>query len=560
MTGDSGAVPMGGASEAVPMGGPPGSVRAARASGSARAAGAPEAVRPTGASGSARVVVVWVPDFPVLACGEGDGAPVAVVHRGAVVACSPSARAAGVRRRMRLRTAQARCPGLRIVERDLAVEVRMFEQVVHHVETDVMPRLEVVRPGLIAAPARGAARYWGGERQLSARLVEAVAERGLPARVGIADSTFTAALAARRDDGVIVPAGGDTAFLAPYPVGVLGVPRLTELLKRLGIRTVGEFARLPAGRVAERLGPEGVAAHRVARGEPARPVSVRTAARDHTVRRLFETAEEHLDAVVFTAVALADELHARLAAAGVVCGRVEAEVETAGGRTLTRIFRHEGRLSSRAVAERVRGVLSAWTEAGLLDAGGGEPGIRRLVLRPDGITPDTGSQGAFDGERDTPVEVERAAARVQAVLGHRAVTRIVEAGGRGPGDRIRLVPVGDVPEDDAAASGPWPGRLPAPHPAAVYPVRRPARLTGADGAPVGVAGRLELSADPALLSVRGRRPAGVSGWAGPWPVLERWWARDGGRRIARMQVTTDDGHAWLLLVDRGEWWVEAHYG
>ncbi|NEB84826.1 DNA polymerase Y family protein, partial [Streptomyces anulatus] len=84
--------------------------------------------------------------------------------------------------------------------------------------------------------------------------------------------------------------------------------------------------------------------------------------------------------------------------------------------------------------------------------------------------------------------------------------------------------------------------------------------TGADGAPVGVAGRLELSAEPAFLSVDGRRPAGVNGWAGPWPVLERWWARDGGRRIARMQVTTDDGHAWLLLVDRSRWWVEAHYG
>ncbi|MFJ6614462.1 DNA polymerase Y family protein [Streptomyces sp. NPDC091289] len=518
----------------------------------------------TGASDSVRVVVVWVPDFPVLACGAQDGVPVAVVHRGAVVACSAAARAAGVRRRMRLRAAQARCPGLRVVERDLAAEVRMFEQVVHRVETDVVPRLEVIRPGLIAAPARGAARYWGGEPQLSVRLVTTVAERGLPARVGIADSTFVAALAARRGDGVIVPADGNAAFLSPYPVGVLGVPGLAELLKQLGIRTVGDFARLPTGRIAERLGPEGIGAHRVARGGPARPVSVRTAVQDHTVRRLFEVPEEQTDAVVFVAVALADELHGRLAAAGVVCARLEAVIETADGRTLTRIFRHEGRLSSRAVAERVRGVLAAWSEAGLLDTGGGEPGIRRLALRPDGLSPDTGSQGAFDGERDTPVEVERAAARVQAVLGHRAVTRIVEAGGRGPGDRIRLVPVGDVPDDGpgaaGAASGPWPGRLPAPHPAAVYPVRRPARLTGTDGVPVGVAGRLELSAEPAFLSVDGRRRAGVNGWAGPWPVLEQWWTRDGGRRIARMQVTTDDGHAWLLLVDRGRWWVEAHYG
>ncbi|MGW6285663.1 Y-family DNA polymerase, partial [Streptomyces sp. NPDC055107] len=162
----------------------------------------------TGAADSVRVAVVWVPDFPVLACGAQDGVPVAVAYRGAVVACSASARAAGVRRHMRLRTAQARCPGLRVVERDLAAEVRLFEQVVRRVETDVVPRLEVIRPGLLAAPARGAARYWGGERQLSVRLVGTVAELGLPARAGIADSAFVAALAARRGDGVVVAAGG----------------------------------------------------------------------------------------------------------------------------------------------------------------------------------------------------------------------------------------------------------------------------------------------------------------------------------------------------------------
>ncbi|MER6190149.1 hypothetical protein [Streptomyces cyaneofuscatus] len=116
----------------------------------------------TGPAG-ARVVVAWVPDFPVLAYRVADDAPVAVVHRDAVVACSASARAAGVRRRMRVRTALARCHGLRVVERDLAAEVRAFEPVIRRVEEAVLPRLEVIRPGLIAAPAREASRYWGGE-------------------------------------------------------------------------------------------------------------------------------------------------------------------------------------------------------------------------------------------------------------------------------------------------------------------------------------------------------------------------------------------------------------
>ncbi|MCT6780424.1 DNA polymerase Y family protein [Streptomyces sp. CS7] len=513
----------------------------------------------TGLTG-ARVVVVWVPDFPVLACGAVDEVPVAVVYRDALVACSASARAAGVRRRMRVRTALARCPGLRVVERDLAAEVRRFEPVIRRVEEAVLPRLEVIRPGLITAPARGASRYWGGEQQLRDRLVDTVAELGLPAQAGIADSTFVAALAARRQKGVIVPAGEDAAWLASYPVGVLGVPRLTELLPQLGIRTVGAFARLPAGRVAERLGVDGVAAHRIARGEATRPVTVQVPGENYAVGREFEPAEARVDPLVFVAVELADELHVRLGGAGVVCARVEAVVETADGRSLTRLFRHEGRLSSRAVAERLRGVLGAWSEAGVLDVPGGEPGVRRLVLRPEALTPDTGRQQAFAGERDTPVEVERAAARIQAMLGHRAVTRITETGGRGPSDRIRLVPVGDVDERPGRLDGPWLGSLPAPHPAAVYPVRRAARLTGPDGSLVGVSARMELSAAPAVLAIDGRRGVEVTGWAGPWPLLEQWWDSEDVRRIARMQVTTEDGHAWLLLVDHSRWWVEAHYG
>ncbi|MFJ4972510.1 hypothetical protein [Streptomyces sp. NPDC088755] len=308
----------------------------------------------------AQVVVVWVRDFPVLAYGAADDVPVAVVCRDAVVACLASARAAGVRRRMRVRTALARCPGLRVAERDLAAEVRRFKPVIRRVEEAVLPRLEVIRPGLITGPSRRASRYWGGEQQRRDRLVDAVAELGLPAQTGIANSTFVAALAARRQSGVIVPAGSDAPWLAPYPVGVLGVPRLTKLLPQLGIRTVGAFARLPAGRVAERLGVDGSAAHRIARGEATRPVTVQVPGENYAVGREFEPAVARADPLVFVAVELADELHVRLGGAGVVCARVEAVVQTADGRSMTRLFRHEGSLSSRAVAERLRGVLGAW--------------------------------------------------------------------------------------------------------------------------------------------------------------------------------------------------------
>ncbi|WP_331727706.1 DNA polymerase Y family protein [Streptomyces sp. NBC_01176] len=507
--------------------------------------------------GKGRVVVGWIPDFPVLACGVQAAEAVAVVHRDAVVACSAAARGAGVRRRMRLRVALSRCPQLRVVERDLAAEMRVFEPVVRHLEDTVMPRLEVIRPGLVAAPARGPSRYWGGEQQLADRLVAAVTERDLPARPGLADTVFTAALAARA--GQLVPLGADAAWLAPYPVGVLGLPRLTELLKRLGIHTVGQFAALPEDKVLARFGSEGAAAHRTASGQEARPLSARKSSDDQTVAYAFEPAEQLLEPVTFAAKAAADKLHEQLAAAGVVCARLEAGVELADGRTLTRIFRHEGRLSALAVAERVRGVLQAWSDAGTLDAGG-ERGIVRLVLRPEQLSAATGRQSALFGERHTPEEVERAAARVQALLGHQAVVRIELGGGRGPAERIRLVPFGDLDTDRQLPAGPWPGRLPAPHPATVYPAWLPAQLADDAGQPVTLSGRLALSAPPAHVAVEGHGQAAVAGWAGPWPVLEQWWDRERARRIARMQIAGADGRAWLLVVEHGRWWAEAHYG
>ncbi|MFF4205710.1 DNA polymerase Y family protein [Streptomyces sp. NPDC001668] len=504
-----------------------------------------------------RSVVAWLPDFPILACGGTDTEPVAVVDRDMVVACSAAARADGVRRRMRLRSAQACSPQLRVVERDLVAEMRTFERVAGHLEATVMPRLEVIRPGLLAAPARGPARYWGGEQHLVERLVAAVAEVGLPARAGIADAVFTAALAARR--GEIVPAGGDAAWLAPHPVGVLGVRQLAELLERLGVRTVGDFARLPADKVSARFGAEGLVAHRTARGEEPRPLIVRTGSDECTVTHRFEPAEERLEAAAFATKALADRFHDRLAAAGLVAARLEAVVDLADGRRLSRIFRHEGRLSSLAVTERVRGVLQAWTEAGVLGAGP-ERGLTALTLRPEQLSQDAGRQTALFGDRHTPEEIERAAARVQALLGHRAVVSMATGGGRAPAERVRLVPFGDVADARRDADGPWPGQIPAPYPAATFPEQLPAELSDADGRPVAVSGRLALSSAPALITVDGYGQAAVTGWAGPWPVLERWWDKDGGRRIARMQVAAADGHAWLLVIEQGRWWAEAHYG
>ncbi|TDB82602.1 DNA polymerase Y family protein, partial [Micromonospora sp. KC721] len=106
---------------------------------------------------------------------------------------------------------------------------------------------------------------------------------------------------------------------------------------------------------------------------------------------------------------------------------------------------------------------------------------------------------------------------------------------------------------------PWPGRLPPPSPAVVLPTPFAAAVHDAAGEPVVVNARLSVSGAPARLTVGTAAPVEITGWAGPWPVDERWWAPAEARRRARFQVCLADGTALLLAVEAGRWLVEAIY-
>ncbi|HEY3681742.1 MAG TPA: hypothetical protein VGL93_01820 [Streptosporangiaceae bacterium] len=325
--------------------------------------------------------------------------------------------------------------------------------------------------------------------------------------------------------------------------------------------------------------------HRLARGLDPRPLAPRAPRTDLSCVYEFDPPADTGDRVVFAAKALAEELHAGLGARGLTCVRLAVELTWEDGRVLTRLWRHDGALSALAVAERVRWQLSGVRDAVRggarpasepdpepgqgADAGPGlgpEPeldsgapgGVRGLRLVPDALVPDSGEQQALWGQASVSGKVGRAAARVQAMLGHHAVVRPVLAGGRGPAERVVRVPLGDL-TPEAASDGPWPGRVPAPVPAVVYP--RPARVsvTDADGAPVTVSGRCVVSAPPAWLRVRGGDARRVTAWTGPWPMEEYWWDPGRAHRRARFQALTADGHACLLLLEDGHWHLEAAY-
>ncbi|WP_229686450.1 DNA polymerase Y family protein [Longimycelium tulufanense] len=110
------------------------------------------------------MLVVWCPDWPVVAACAASGTPphvpAAVLAANRVVACSATARAEGVHRGARKREAQSRCPELVVFDDDPERDARWFEPVAAAVE-ELAPGVEVVRPGVVAVPVQGPVGYFG---------------------------------------------------------------------------------------------------------------------------------------------------------------------------------------------------------------------------------------------------------------------------------------------------------------------------------------------------------------------------------------------------------------
>lgn len=510
-------------------------------------------------------------DWPAVAAAAAAGlpptVPVAVTLANRVVACSASARSVGVRRGLRRREAQARCPQLHVVTADPGRDARHFEGVTGAVD-ELVPRAEVLRPGLLVLSVRGATRYFGSEHAAAELLVDAVAATGVECQVGIADQLPTAVFAARA--GRVVDPGRDGAFLSGLSIRQLAVEPslagpgredLADLLWRMGIRTVGQFAALSRADVASRFGADAVVAHRFARGEPDRGPSGREPDAELDAVMNCDPPIDRVDAAAFAGRSLAGALHRTLESAGIGCTRLAIHAVTANSEELERVWRCAEPLTEAATADRVRWQLDGWLNR--RDRSRPTAAVTVLRLHPVEVVSAEALQlplwGGL-GEEDR-LRARRALVRVQGLLGPEAVQVPVLSGGRGPAERITLTPLGDEVVPQADPRQPWPGQLPEPSPTVL--LDDPVELLDGDGKPVRVTSRGMFSADPVRLAApnRDRR---LCWWAGPWPVDERWWDPQRAKvgRTARAQVLLEDGddrQALLLCYRQRRWYLEGIY-
>lgn len=518
-----------------------------------------------------RMLVMWCPDWPVVAAVGDDAVgdkPVAVFDAGLVYACSQAARSEGVRRGQRAREAQARCPDLVVLRHDAQLTAAAFEPVLEAVEA-VTPGVQVIQPGTCAVRVRGPARYFGGEYEAAARVALRLRRLDLPSHVltrprfGVADTAFVAEQAARvgrsSDHIEVVAAGSAAQFIADLPVSVLGQPELAGLLRRLGLHTLGDFASLSSRDVLNRFGPMGAHAHRLAGGGDQRPLASRRPPPELTRWAELEEPAEGVDQVAFAMRRACEQFVADLADEGLVCTTVRIVVVSEDGPGIERCWLHPRWFGTTDLLDRIRWQLQsdAGVESGL------RARVARVCLVPEEVDPiGAHADGLWGGGPDE--KVQRALTRVQGQLGHDAVVSAVIGGGRGPADRATSVAWGDRRLPQHPNDPPWPGSLPTPSPATVFATPRPAVVLTDDRQPVKIDDRGVLNGAPAWFgaqpgSERSIETLPVDGWAGPWPVSERWWDESQARTLTRFQLVGADGSAWLVVADGDRWWIEARY-
>jgi protein ImuB len=296
-----------------------------------------------------RIACIHLPLFPLAArlrsepelvreavvVTEGNG------NAARVVAGTRLAREAGVKPGHTLPQARALCPKLVARPRDAECE-RAAQEALLEVAESFSPRVEDAGEGVAYVDVEGMERHFKGdspELELGRSLVAAADKAGLPARVGLASSKLAARVAAGLPDSpVIVPEGEEAAFLAPLPLARLAPEvDIASTLEQWGVRSIGDFARLPKERVASRLGRTGRELHATARGLDARPLIPREPLPVFHEGTNLEWPLVSLEPFLFVGRAALERLCERLESAGLACQRLglELRLEPDGHQTRT---------------------------------------------------------------------------------------------------------------------------------------------------------------------------------------------------------------------------------
>ncbi len=360
----------------------------------------------------------------VLRWRDSEG-PVAVIdgtaNKGVVLEATEAAGAFGVGPGVTSAQAMARCETLRLLARVPAQE-RAANAALVEAALSFSPKVEWTADGVATVDLWNASRTvcW---QQLGERMIGRLAAVDLRGCVGVAKNPDHAMLAARRaaettgglaEEAVcVVRDAGE--FFAKLPMEVLvgGTSDFLTVLADWGVRTVGEFAKLPKEAVIERLGPEAGLTWQQIGGRSKRVLRLVSPPEEYVEAFEFEMPVETTEPLLFLLRRFVDSLGSRLREAGRVVGRMTLTLPVDGGPEVRRVFSVPAPTTDAAVLFRI---LDTYLES------------LKLEAQPTGVRLEVGAERPLNcqlqlfgqGLKD-PNRFGETLARLQAVVGENAV-------------------------------------------------------------------------------------------------------------------------------------------
>ena len=490
-----------------------------------------------------------IPDFLVAAALRGQEAgwrhPSAVLGGAggkaaktklSLLAVNRAAREAGIRCGWPLNRALVRCPDLRVLERNAAGETALQEVLLELAE-GLAAEVELTRPDTVIVDLCARQKRGG-------TMLEAGDSSGLELWQVVARTPDLADLAVRMEGlvgrGERVVEAGDLASLGVEALALLGAgARELEVLGLWGVRTLGDFVKLPRQALAERLGRPAGGWQEVLEGTICRLLRIHNISEKIIESIDLEYFEKSLEALTFIAKRLIQTIESNIRSKRLAVSGLCLVLEFEGGGELVR----ELRLAEPQVsADGMLAVVRTFLEGLRLEAA-----VRRMEVEAR-TTFATAVQREWFGRRELPQPQRWAETlgRLEALLGPGRVGIPVPPDSFKP-DGFSLRP--GVGGGGMVVSSGFCAELAVP-----LQRYRPPLV-------VAVASEWRGPRRWPLAVLTGGHAGRIVGWRGPFPVSGDWW--DEGRAWQRMEWDVAmEGRALLRLawLPPETWQIEGGYG
>jgi protein ImuB len=398
------------------------------------------------------------------------------------------------------------------------------------------PHIEENPPDSVIFDVRGLEALHGPPAALAGEIER---RAGVKANIAIAPNPDAALHAARGIAGItIIETDREATALARLPINLLqGSTEVAESLHLWGIRTFGEFAKLPPLGVAARLGDEGVELQRLARGEGYRRLRPMEDPLVFEAELELEYPVELLEPLAFVMARLLKEICEQLAARALATNeiRLNLTLENAPAHT-TSLKLPVPMLDQKAFLRMLQ-----------LDLNGRSPAapVLKVHLAAEPVKPRRMQQGLFLPSSPEPEKLELTVARVRHLVGAERVGSPEMLNTHRP----------DAFAMRAFAPGIFRGSL------GVSSLRAPElpRLCLRRFRPPRYAQVLLVNRQPVRVtspSVSGR----VAMAKGPWRTSGEWWRDDHWNRD-EWDVALESGGVYRVYRENGSgrWFVEGAY-